>query len=35
MYTPYEGLDGTKSAGKEWKVDNVEVKIITFVIYLG
>ena len=31
IYTPYEGPDGM-FAGKEWKIDNVEVKIITFLI---
>ena len=30
MYTPYEGpdgivIDGIEVAGKEWKIDNVEV----------
>ena len=31
IYTLLGGPDGTV-AGKQWKIDNVEVKIITFVI---
>ena len=31
MYTSQEGPDGML-LGKEWKIDNVEVKIITLVI---